>query len=188
MAQGFEILIERIDKFVSTMDAEAIADRVGLGAMTELQGEYIERIFVKGQNTSGGEIGTYSKKSNYYTQSQFIRKGAFKPKGKHSSKDFTNGNKRKSMFLGGGYSELRKIQGRPNDKKDYNYSGSLKSGFSVLKSGSEVLFGQSSQFEVKKMNALTDRDGEVFTLGQPEKEFLKETISEGMVILYKGDD
>lgn len=185
---GFGPLIEVINAFVDKMDAEQVADRVGLAAMTEMQGEYIERIFTQGLKSDGTPIGTYSTKPAYYTKEQFVRKGAFKAQGKTSSKDFANGNKRKSMYIGTGYAGLRKVQGRQNEKKDYNYSGSLKQGFSVLKDGAEVLFGQSSQFEIKKMKGLEKRDGSVFQLAQGERDLLRDAISEGMAILYKSDD
>jgi len=106
---------EQKDKYV-----EQIADRVLFAATLSLKADFIERIFNKGLDSNDAKIGTYSTKPAYFSKEQFARQGAFVGQGKGGANP-----KAKSMYLKGGYDELRRIQGRSTPDKNESYTGSL---------------------------------------------------------------
>ena len=161
-------------------------DLIATQAMVELQGEWLDRIALRGENSDGGKIGDYSTTPTYFSQKSFIRVKSFNPKGKNSSnKKFKNGNDRKSMYLVGGYSEFRGIQSRENDFVNLKFGGSMLDSFRVYKFGEEVLFGNASAYENKKVEGNTERFGEWASLTEYEKEFLKGQITDQAIIVSK---
>jgi len=153
-------------------------------AMTELEAEWKDRVFGRGENSDGGDIGQYSTKPAYYTKAAFIRTGAFKPKGKNNGgPTFENGAQRKSMYLPGGYSELRSIQGRSTEVVNLKYGGSLERAFRVYKFGSEVLFGNADAVEHKKVIGNEERFGDWASLQESEKEYLRTQLADQAIII-----
>lgn len=164
---------------------EQMPDIINTQVMQELESEWKDRIFGKGLDTNGVKIGDYSTKPAYYTKEAFIRTTAFKPRGKNGGGDFKNGNKRTSMYMSKGYSELRTTQGRQAEFVNLKYSGSLERAFRVYKFGSEVLFGNASEPEHLKFEGLESKYGDFGTLSADEKEFLKNNITEKATIVAK---
>lgn len=123
----------------------------------------LQRNTNEGRNTDGSTRSGYSTKPMYATQQQFVVKGAFKPQGK-SGKTKKNGQSNKSMYLPGGYSQLREIQGRRTDIKNYEYFGNLVKSFNLqsLPQQKMVIIGFDSELEAKKRQALEKRDGKAF--------------------------
>lgn len=188
MEKNWQPLIARIDSILARSQDEKTLGELGFETMVAIMAEQKNRIFHEGKNSAMGNIGTYSTKAGYYGPKAFIRKASFKPKGKVKSGDFENGEKRKTMFLAGGYSELRKIQARKVDKVNFKYSGSLEAGLAILQQGSEIIYGQSSQFEALKMEGLEDQFGVVFQLSENEQDVARETLNDGYSIMILKDD
>lgn len=155
-------------------------------AMTELEAEWKDRVFGRGENADGEPIGQYSTKPAYYTRAAFIRTAAFKPQGKNGGgRTFGNGKDRKSMYLPGGYSELRDIQGRTTEVVNLKYGGSLERAFRVYKFGSESLFGNADAAEHQKVIGNEERFGDWASLQEAEKQYLRDALTEQAVIIAK---
>ena len=188
MEKNWQPLIARIDSILARSQDEKTLGELGVETMVAVMAEQKERIFSQGKNTAMGMIGKYSTESDYYGQKAFIRKSAFKPQGKENKGDFANGNKRKTMFLAGGYSELRQIQARKVDKVNFKYSGSLEAGLAILQQGTEIIYGQSSQYEALKMECLEERFGVVFQLSEDEQNVARETLNDGYSVMILKND
>lgn len=182
MAKSFKELVVVLDNMQKALDVETVMPEI-VFTLTELRGDYRSRIFDQGLNTDKSSIGSgYSKTPSYYNESQFILKSAFNPGGKTSSSStFKNGNQRKSMYLSGGYSELRIIQGRTNPTPNFKYSGDLELSFDVVKIGNEAFMGSTTEIGAKKISGLEDKYGDVFTLTEDEKTFLSENLEDNIV-------
>jgi hypothetical protein len=194
---SFELLSERLQEIARNLD-DKMPDIIATQSMVELQGEWEDRIALYGKNTNGDNIGTYSTKPAYFSESEFIRKDKFKPQGKDGFKgqrityDKKKGTakiskkvKPKSMFLQGGYNQFRDIQGRETPNVNLKFSGSMLGAYRVYKIGNEVLFGNADLLEHKKTEGNTKRFGEWSALTEGEKGFLKESIIKEAIIVAK---
>lgn len=149
-------------------------------AMIELEAVWKERIFDRGEKTDGTPIGNYSTQPSYFSKDTFIRKAAFKPIGK-------TGKKTKStMFLQGGYSEFRDIQGRETKTMNLKLTGSEERAFRVYKFGNESIFGNADEMENKKIQGQEEKLGEVFDMSTFEQQFLNERILHQSIIVSNG--
>lgn len=180
----YEALISRLEGISKKLDAAGV-DVICVAAMTELEAQHKQRIFAEGKDSTNAPIGKYSTKSAYYTKDSFIRTGAFKAQGKENKGAFKNGKERKSMFLQGGYSEFRDIQGRQNNTVNLKFSGSLERSFRVVKFGDDTLYGTTDAHESEKFEGLTEKYGSVFPLTDEEKLFLKSEIVHQTIVATK---
>lgn len=184
---AFEQLSERLNEIAKKLD-EAVPEVALVQSFTELQADFLQRVFVDGDNSSGSKIGDYSTKPEYFTKSQFVKTAAFKAIGKNGETKFkTVTRPRKSMYLNSGYKEFRDIQGRPTNTVNLDLSGSLKRAYRVFKFGDSVLFGQNDTEEHKKIEGLTERFGEWQSLTQEEIDRLKASIPEQISIVLGND-
>ena len=127
-------------------------------------------------------MGGYSTKPSYYSKEEFVRKSAFKPQGKPTKDGKVR--KGKTMFLAGGYSEFRDIQGRKTDHKNLKLTGSLEAGINVVKNENAALYGTTSPLESAKFEGLEEQYG-VFGLTIGEQQFLKDEITDQAVVIAK---
>lgn len=122
----------------------------------ELLANIKNRIVRDKKNSSGSQIGTYSIKPMYATQKQFDKKSAFKPIGK-------KGPTKSSMYLPGGYSQLRSIQGKQVDGVNVNYTGSTMLSYQMQVKGKDVVLGftdiESSKIRKGLENGTKGRKG-----------------------------
>jgi len=178
---GFEALDIRLHEIAANLDRQ-MPDIIAQAVMIELSAQHKERIFGKGIRTDGTPIGEYSTKPAYYAKDSFIRKGAFKPLGKPNK----DGKRRTNttMFLQGGYSELRDIQGRTTETKNLKYSGSLEKNIQVGKFGNSTAYGTTDSAESDKFNGLEEQY-EAFGLSEEEKEFVKTEITDQAIVVAK---
>jgi hypothetical protein len=171
---GFTTLDFKLQKIADALD-KAMPDLLATQILIETSALHKKRIFDEGKRTDGTDIGEYSTKEGYYSKDRFIRKAAFKAHGKPNAE----GKKRtqnKTMYLAGGYSELRSIQGRKVNRKNLKYSGSLEGNLTVLKDGNDVLYGTTDQTESVKFNALQEQY-EAFEFNTTEQEYLNNEIT-----------
>src|SRR5690606_9970780 len=136
-------------------------ERITVTRAGELLATIKNRITRDGKNSSGQQIGHYSTKPMYATAEQFDKKSSFKPGGKAQQKTlvFSVSNRKKkkvnvksdfrpysSMYLPGGYKELRNIQGKPVDKVNLLYRGDLvPNGYQMQAVQNAVLLGLISE-------------------------------------------
>lgn len=110
----------------------------------ELLARTKNRIIVDGENSQGNDIGHYSKKEAYYIREQFVKKGAFKGRGKNGDTKFENGKPHRSMYFNDGYYGLRAVQGRPVNKVNLNYSGDTINRYQLEYKGDKITMGMTT--------------------------------------------
>lgn len=152
---------------------EQIADRVLFAATLSLKADFIERIFNKGLDSNDAKIGTYSRKPAYFSKEQFARQGAFRGQGKNGANPDA-----KSMYLKGGYDELRRIQGRKTPDVNLNYTGSLSLNVQAGKI-TDGVYGVylSSELESKKRKGLEKKVGKpVFSISPSDNAGFRDAV------------
>lgn len=178
----FESFALKMEHMAAELD-DKMPDVIATSIMVELEAQHKQRIFGEGRKSDGSKIGEYSKKPTYYSKEVFIRKAAFKAKGKKDRGNFKNGNERKTMYLPGGYTELRDIQGRQTEFVDQKYSGSQERSIGIVKLGTAVLYGMRDLIESKKLEGNIKRFGDFISLSPAEKEFLKTEIPQQATLI-----
>lgn len=136
--------------------------QIRVPAANALRGNIINRIQNQGVGSDGGKIGSYSRKPAYYSKRQFVKKGAFKPAGKSGADKFKNGLPHKSMYVPGGYGQLRDIQGRQSGYVDGTYSGDMMLDYQQQVTTKETLLGFTKEKESVKRKAFEQRFKPVF--------------------------
>lgn len=205
---AFSDLSNRLTDLSAQLDTK-MPDVLAVSVMSELMAMHKKRIFDDGLNTKGEQIGEYSTGKNkdgeqvgaYYSESDFVRKSAFKPQGKDPKNQIKtsvfdistkkkksvqikkNYTERKTMFLPKGYSEFRDIQGRKTDYINFKLSGSLEAGINVVKNDNSALYGTTSAFESNKFEGLEERFDGVFGLTLVEQQFLKDEITDQAIVI-----
>lgn len=181
----FDLVSDRLAEIARNLD-EKMPSLIATQSMVELEAEWKDRIFGRGEMSDGSKIGNYSTEPAYFTKDSFIRVNAFKPQGKKSKESkFKNGNQRQSMYLPGGYSEFRDIQGRENEFVNLKFGGSMERGFRVYKFGNEVLFGNASAVESLKIQGNEDKFGNWTQTSEAEEQNLKNNIADLAVVTAK---
>lgn len=177
----FDALDIRLHEIAANLDRQ-MPDIIAQAVMIELSAEHKERIFGRGIATDGTPLPGYSSEAGYYSKDKFIRKGAFRPLGKPSK----DGKRRTNttMYLQGGYSELRQIQGRTTEIKNLKYSGSLEKNIQVGKFGNSTAYGNTDSAESDKFNGL-EAEYDVFGLSISEKEFVTKEITDQAILVAK---
>lgn len=171
-------LRNHLNDIASRLDAQ-MPDVIAATCMLDLQAEWQERVFDRGENADGGKIGKYSTKGAYFDESKFIRENTFKPIGKTGKKT------KRSMFLAKGYSQFRAIQSREDAFVNLKFGGSMEGAFRVYKFGKEVLFANGSAYENKKVQGNEDRFGDWASLTEGEKQMLRDSITAEAIIVAK---
>ena len=160
---------------------------------TEVHDMMVTRIFDEGKSGNGQSIGKYSTKPAYYTQKQFHGSG-FKPQGKNSlnvngkrksgSDKLGNGKERKSMYLIGGYKQLRQIQGDETGFVNLTYSAKLRKEFATKLAINKdtVVFKLSDTLNKNKVDGLTEKYGpDIFKHSKEEREFFRKETQKALI-------
>lgn len=172
---------ERLVRLKEAANQKA-AEKIIVPAANRLLGTIRNRIQVEGENSNGQQIGQYSQKPMYAGREEFVKKGAFKPVGKSGKK---KAPPNKTMYLPGGYKQLRDIQGRPTGKKNYTYTGDLMASYIMQKTAKGVLLGLNSELQAKKRQGLQKQDGKVFYAQKEEIDNYNKEVSEQANLLTK---
>lgn len=175
MAITLKGFIAKINKKI--VDKALFADPLKIGAYTTTAQMGI-RIFDEGLNNK------YSKDPIYINPDKVFRNGVGKPKGKNSSGNFKNGNERKTVYLEGGYEELRQKIGRQTNVVDSNFSGELRMDFSNQKKIAEPRKVNDYEYQIrldkeinrKKRQGLESKYGTYFSPTNEEKELFYKTV------------
>lgn len=150
------------------------------------------RIFIGGQNSSSGNTGQYSTTPMYfnplYAPNKGLAKfgGELKPEGKTGKTHFANGEPHKTVYLDGGYKELRNRTGRRIDKVNLTFTRDLQSDFTNSPlpnkaepnkvSVNEYTTSIKREHNQKKREGLEAKYGMIFNLTKPEKDFFFKTL------------
>lgn len=148
---------------------ELVGERIVLPAANQMLGSIINRNIRDGKNSDGTVRPNYSTTPGYYSRSQFIQGGAFKPQGKSGNTVKKNGAPNKSMYLPSGYKQLREIQGRDTKVKNYEYTGDTIQAFGNAASENAVLMGFRTERASKIRKGLEAKNGPAFKPTEEEK-------------------
>lgn len=165
-----------------------VADKIVFPVATAMLDKMRQRLFQQGISGDGNKTGNYSTTPMYASKSAFVG-GGFSPRGKNAkktasgklakgSKNKKDGAVRKSMYLAGGYKELRQVQGKETAFVNLQYSGLLFTDFSKLVvEGDTVIAKVGTKESADKLSWLSDKYGkETFKHTKEEKAFfVKET-------------
>lgn len=171
-----------------------VAEVVVLPAAIDALDSFRQRIFMAGEMADGSKTGggKYSTEPFYASKKAFKNTGAFKPQGKNAQKNKAgalkkgekyrkDGIERKSMYLGGGYKELRAIQGMETSFVNMQYTGDLFTDLTKLSiQGDSVVLRVSRKENIDKIKGLEKKYGtQLFRHSDEEvAEFVKKTEKE----------
>lgn len=154
------------------------AEFIIIPAAGVLTANIINRNAQRGENTDGTKRDGYSTKPMYANKEKFITK-VFTPQGKNnSSPTFKNGKQRKSMYLDRGYKQLRDIQGRRTDIKNYEYTGDTLNAFGFGQNDKGVAIGFRNEKAAKIRKALEKKNGRAFYPSQNEIDEYSKEVAE----------
>lgn len=167
-------LIERING-MAAKSMEAAEESIIIPAASAMTANIINRNANRGENSDGSKRDGYSTKPIYANRDKFVRKSSFVPQGKTGRGNFKNGNERKSMELPGGYKQLREIQGRRTDIKNYDYTGDTLNAFGFGKNNLGIAIGFRNERAAIIRKALEEKNGAAFPPSEQEKqEYIQE--------------
>jgi len=151
-----------------------VVEIVTFPVATKMLQLFTNRLFDSGVDGSGSQIGSYSSKEMYASKSAFRNAGSFNGVGK-------TGKKRKSMYLPGGYRQLKSIQGLESNFVNLTYRGDLRRGLKLYTQGDTVSIKVVGLNE-KKVSGLIDRYGkETFSHTKEEKEYFAKEIQKRLI-------
>lgn len=165
---------------LAAAEARLLTERGFIVAATRMVASINQRIIRRGQASDGGKIGAYSSKAGYYGKNAFVKKSSFKAQGQRGFKgekvvyNQKKGTAKivkktpKTMFLSGGYKQLREVQGRESNFVNLEYTGSLMNDLKVGTSASSVVIGFTSEAESKKRHALEKKYGKKIFSGSKD--------------------
>jgi len=172
---SFEPLISQLSERLRVFE---VKNEVLSSALKDVTDEMKTRIFIFAKDAQNGIIGTsYSKKPYYFAKDDFYITGRFRPQGKNSKRPFANGKVRKTMYLAGGYSEFRQIQGFRTDRVDLLLKGDLYRSLKSKMQGERGLIGIDTKKEAQKSTGLeTKYRKSVFYVSQRERNLLDRAL------------
>jgi hypothetical protein len=113
----------------------------------------------------------YSKKPLYVTKDQLVKKSIFKKKGK-------NGDKTKvTMYVPGGYRQLRALQGLEVRKVNWEYTGELNKSMRIIVNKGVVRVGFKNKKNTLKAEGLEARYKLKSKVFRPSKREIRDLIN-----------
>lgn len=171
-----EQFIEKMTAKIAALDSAKLI----YPAATEVHDMLVTRVFDEGKGGDNAQIGNYSTEPAYYTKKQFNGSG-FKPQGKtEKGSKKKNGTDRMSMYLPGGYKELRQIQGYETAFVNLTYSAKLRKEFATKLAieGDSVVLRLRDKLNKDKVDGLTEKYGsETFKHTTEERKFFAKEVT-----------
>ena len=134
------------------------------------------RIFIKGLDSNGNEIGSYSEKPISVPKKAFVKKSSFAPSSKSG----------KTMGLKNGYKELKEVQGLKSEKVNLVYTGDLKESVTAQKKGTGYAVGFSDKNNSKKANQLEQKySKDIFQFSEDEKLKMTQNLATELRKIHK---
>ena len=157
------------DSAIKVLEASERAVVIG---MNELKADMNERVFDRGQDVNGEQIGSYSTSPTYISLNQpsQFRASSLKGKGKNSNDPkFKNGKSRKSQYMAGGYKEFRQVVGRQNQFVDLRLTGALRGSLTIGTRQSGIELSIRGSAEVTKAEGNEERFGKTIFEATPDE-------------------
>lgn len=178
--------VNEIKLIVDTIDENLL--RVMDGALNNLYGEFMERIFNDKKDANESSLGQYSTKPLLIGEKSFRTKGEsdrfFKSKTKDENSKSnwrTLKNGKKAFLLDGGYKELRSVQGLQVGEIDLQYRKELLKSVVPSVENGRFTIEMISEKEFKKARGFEKRKGKsVFFASEKETENAFNYISENL--------
>lgn len=151
-------------------------------AVATVHAEQMERVFVKGQATTGS-IGSYNSTKPLYVNPKTAPRN-FPTKGKTGKTKFDNGKSHKTGFFTS-YKSFRASQGRQTSFVDLKLSGQLQRDMSnslTRLNPSVWVTGTKNKANSKKAEGAEAKYGNIFNLSKTEKEDFKEVLRDELLI------
>jgi hypothetical protein len=146
-------------------------------AVATTHAEQMQRIFTKGKDSTGGNIGAYNSTDPLYVNPNTAPR-KFPKKGKTGKTKFKNGNDHKTGFFSS-YKAFRASQGRQTSFVDLVLSGQLRSDVSnsLTRLNSNVwVTGTKNSANSEKAAGAEAKYGNIFNLNTDEKKEFKEVL------------
>lgn len=178
----------RLNEMLNTSSQEII-DRAIVPAANNLLADIKNRISNDGKDSEGNKLKDYSTKPSYYQKDDFVKKGAFKPRGNPDKFRNLTGE-RKTMFIRDGYKGLRDVQGMDTKVKNLVYSGDMMLSYVMGKSSYEILLGfnNKEQSDKRKGNEKRERtdifkatDEEIKTYNEEFKKLYLNIVKQNII-------
>lgn len=177
MSITIQELLTRVKNLADDTKQRAV-EFVVIPAASAMTANIINRNTNRGENTDGSKRDGYSKKPIYAGRDKFITK-SFSPSGKTGSGNLSNGKQRKTQYFPGGYEQLRSVQGRRTDIKNYEYTGDTINAFGFGKNEKGVAIGFRNEKAAEIRKGLEERNGRAFPPSAIEiQEYTKEVVEE----------
>ena len=178
--------VNEIKLIVDTIDENLL--KVMDGALNNLYGEFMERIFNDRKDANESSLGQYSTKPTLIGAKSFRNKGEsdrfFKSKTKDENSKSnwrTLKNGKKAFILNGGYKELRSVQGLQVGEIDLQYRKELLKSIAPNVEAGRFTIEITSEKEFKKARGFEKRKGKsVFFASEKETENAFNYISENL--------
>ena len=140
--------LERLKQALS--NTSEVSKRVLVVAGKRLEAEYKKRIFVDGLSSSLKPIGKYATALPMYVNPKSktlkgVKKSGFKPMGKNGKDTFKNGKKKKTKYVKDGWSGVRKLAGRQNQKVDLDFSSASRQSIQLGFEAGRLVLGSTSK-------------------------------------------
>jgi len=187
--------VNEIKLIVDTIDENLL--RIMDGALNNLYGEFMERIFNDRKDANESSLGQYSTKPTLIGAKSFRNKGEsdrFFKEVKQFSEEVGNNdeikktqgfrtlkNKKRAYLLPGGYHRLREIQGLQVGEIDLQYRKELLKSIAPNVEAGRFTIEITSEKELKKARGFEKRKGKsVFFASEKEVENAFNYISENL--------
>lgn len=138
-----------------------------------------QRIFEEGENSEGGNIGSYNDSNEMYINPNTSPK-KLPAKGKNGETKFKNGKPHKTAYVSS-YKDYRSKIGRQVSRVDFILSGELRSDFSNGRiptpekvNNYKYVAGVKKEINAKKIEGLEEKYGTVFKLTKNERKNFKD--------------
>lgn len=177
--------LDRIKDLAGTKSGE-LAMAIRLPAANRLLAARKNAIVREGKASDGTNIGRYSQKPGYYGKGVFVKKGAFRARGKNGGTKFRNGKPHKTMFLPEGYYQFRGIQGRENAFVNLELSGSMLLDYQQQAKGTDILQGFTNEKEsLKRLGHEDHYNKPIFRSSKNELEVYNKECAIGFIEVTK---
>jgi len=106
---NYKRVVAKIKKLKGAIEVRKFMELCAIHQLGEMRPRVL-----RGINVTGGKFPAYSTKAFYFPKKTPGLRSKVKPVGKTGKKTFANGNKHKSQYFAGGYSEFRRKMGLSN--------------------------------------------------------------------------
>jgi len=185
-------MAEYIDKLKK--QAKAIQEMKPLKiAVQTVLAEQVQRIFIRGENSNGGTIGTYNTINPLYVNPN-TSPVKFRPAGKPGAN--RNIEDRKTRWFAS-YRDFRSTIGRKTDRVNLSLSNDLQSDFSSRRIGknpphnpekisnTEYHVTLKRPLNVLKKSGMEEKYGDIFRLTSKEKKLFHETAAKEFALIFE---